>query len=207
MNLMIILGGYSRTGKNTVGDILHKNHGFICCAYADPLRRVATALLDHLFARGIGVVQWDRSAFSAADHIKEWDLNNWDRLKSRQVGRQLLVGLGHALRKEIDPNILLEPLEEELESLVIGQETPRACITDVRCGRELEHARRIAGYLGMRPFALWVKRDGCEPACLREKAAANLPWDGELDNSGSLEELGQKLGRLLASLQVKQEVA
>jgi hypothetical protein len=123
----------------------------------------------------------------------------WDGRKDAR-GRRLLQEIG-SVGRHYDRDIWLD----RFAAAIAADDPPRAVVDDLRLAREVEYLRRLgfACVLVTRPERLIpaVPEGGGTAAHETETEIGQVDVDAEIDNSGSFEELYQRLDRLVAELE------
>lgn len=174
----ICLAGVSGAGKDTVGGLLVRHHGFERVAIADPMKAVMMALFqlgpDQLWGEGRNVVD--------------------PRLG--RAPRELYQRFGQTC-VELDPEVWLRPFRLRVESLLAAGGS--VVCTDLRTSMEWQVARALGA-------TLWrVERPGAgAPAGMaahateREAATADRSkFDAIIFNDGTLEALRARVEQAL----------
>ena len=173
--MLIGLTGYMQSGKDTVGAILEKNHGFHRTAYADAIKDLAEELNPMLpSGRTLGETL----------HLSG---GNWDRAKLIPEVREYFQVLGTAIRdREPDFWITAADVYSSFEGNTV--------VTDVRMPNEVEDVLSKGGTV------IRVVRPGTGgDTHITETALSNQDFP-ELVNDGTLEDLERKVGELVAKL-------
>lgn len=173
--MIIGLAGYARSGKDTVADYLVQNHGFTRLAFADAMREALLRLdpfieMDGyprvMLSQALGVYSWDE--------LKEHspDIRPYLQRFGTEVGRDMLgenIWVDYTLNK--------------------SAEFDRIVISDVRFENEAYRVHKDFG-------DVWrVVRPGTGPANnhISEIGLDRFHFDATLENSGTIEELHEKV--------------
>lgn len=175
----ICLAGASGAGKDTLGGMLVREHGFQRVAFADPLK-LAMMMLFQLGPEQL----WGEE-------------RNVPDVRLGRSPRELYQRFGQAC-VEVDPEVWIRPFRAKVESML--REGGRVVCTDLRTPAEWEVARQMGARMWL------VVRPGAgAPASLalhatEQGAAVFGPerFDQVLHNHGSLEELRHRLGLALS---------
>ena len=181
--ILIGLSGPAGAGKDAVRMILESEHGFVGLAFADPVRDMVLALLDHVYARGHGT---DR------------------RLKEKPapvIGasyRELAQTLGTEWgRQTIRPSLWIDIAMHKVR-LMWARGERRIVISDVRFPDEMEAIRAAGGQI-------WaITRPGIES--VREHVSEHLARDAVhfadqiINNDGTIDDLARAVGAALNSM-------
>jgi deoxynucleotide monophosphate kinase-like protein len=183
--MIIGISGYARSGKDTIADILIRNHGFTRVAFADKLREVLYALnpivLGWNEGYGYGTGVW---------HVQSViDEYGWDGYKESPFGyeiRRLLQRIGtEAGREVLGDNVWVDALDWHAARNIV--------IPDARFRNEAVAVKSRGG-------AMWrVWRPGIGPANGHVSETGLDDWDFDLvlDNDGTIEDLEQQVGQIL----------
>jgi len=181
MHTLIGFAGYKESGKDSAASFAIEEHGFYRVAFADVLKRVAEAVnpvVGHLGNKPIHLCEY-----------LEWVGWDWDYAKKLVPVRQHLQNLGVAIRTE-SPNFWVDAAGVE-KALDDHQEV---VITDVRFPNEVEHIEALGGTV------IRIVR----PGKTGDGHISETALDGyvlpEIENDGTLEDLGHKVSALVLSL-------
>lgn len=211
--ILIGMAGYARSGKDTVADMLVKQHGFVKVRFADALKRGLATMFDMTEAQLDG-------------DQKELEIPRLGRT-SRYMMRTLGTEWG---RRLIHPDVWVIAMEQHLSQL-LASGCRRIVISDVRFENEAKLVKS-AKYQG---FLVRVERPGKGPVSrsllskgwsdiqgliwrfmvvfcggaprrwvptthVSENAAAVAPYlDATLVNDGTLEQLEDKVINLVSA--------
>jgi hypothetical protein len=152
--------------------------------------------------------RWEPSLHGFADPLKAWAKKyfRWDGCKgtsdvlidgARYIGgRQLLQGLGVAMRNEVDPNFWLSQLNERLAVHVALQSAPQALLLhDLRFINEAEWLKSYNGVL-IRVTRPGRVSDGHESEKYIHTEAMTKLVDIEIRNDATVEQLRHQARRL-----------
>jgi len=170
--MIIGLGHQARVGKDTVGQILCRDHGFTRVSFAAPVYQVVT----------------DMNPLLTYSHYKNEPLDSlvdqmgWEWCKGHTDVRDLLIGLGAGMRK-LDPNVWVRIAEQKIWRLAEAKGVlPHALdvvVTDMRYRNEATMLRQLGGktvdihrpwFGAVHPdehelddwnFDYWLVNDGC----------------------------------------------
>lgn len=203
MKELIVLSGFARVGKDTVGEILVENHGFTQVAYADQLR--AFLYEQDPFVTG----GWD-ATFGKTEYRRLRDVIDtfgWQGYKDSpyvEEIRRLITRTGtEAGRDHIHPDVWINATFQNIEQL--GLE--KVVITDGRFNNELNAGLHHGG-------EVWrIERPGIANTTDHpsETEAINYPnFNKVLNNAGTIVDLTKIVARAYAdfeeSLRQKQAV-
>lgn len=186
MASLIGLSGYARSGKDSVADVLCRDHGFVRVAFADPIREALFAL-NPILHDGVPTVR-------VQDVIEKF---GWDGYKESPYGfeiRRLLQRMGTEVGREIIlDEVWVEIALRRVDALI--HEGKSVVITDMRFVNEADF---FYGY----GAEVWrVERPGVGPANdhASEVELDGYPFDVVIDNNGSLEDLAALVGSYVGS--------
>lgn len=176
--MIIGLSGRAGSGKDTVGLWYQEKHGFVCRAFADPLKEAAAAIFhlseEQLYGKEKEVVDpfWGKSP------------------------RKILQLLGtDCVRRVIDDDVWIKSMERCIDGLT-HDDGRHVVITDVRFPNEADAIRSWGGQV-------WrVVRPGVSDveAHVSETALDNYRFDRVLINSGTLAEFRSLASDTLRSI-------
>ena len=179
--MLIGVCGKAGAGKDTIGDYLVEKHNFKKIALADPIKR----LVKDVFALDDHTV-YDRVA-------REQELERWPGW----TVRKLLQYVGTELfRENIDDAVWVKSLWYRIQD----DKENNYVVTDVRFPNELQYFKDNAKDGEF--TAIKVVRPGCDGGVgLKGHAseAYDLEGDVEVLNDGTMEELYNKVDKLLGS--------
>lgn len=188
---IISLSGFAGVGKDTVGQILVDDHGYTRVAFADAVKELAASLADYL-SDDIYFAVYD-DAYKRIEpnpHRYAWPVQaeDFDAAKSDPGVREFLQHLGtEAVRGCVHPDAWIFALEHKAS--VIIEAGGKVVITDARFQNELAWVEGQGG-------TTWrIDRPGVEAP---NNHASEHDWndwwfEGVLDNSGSIEDLRDKV--------------
>jgi len=168
--MLIGIIGLKGSGKDTLGDLLVQHHDFVKVAYADPIKLAVCEML--------GV------------ELSDYDEFKRSPFKSTQGdicvhGRDFVVGVGMMMRNN-NENQFIEYVNKCIDC------NKNTVITDVRFQNEVDHIRALGGTI------IEVQREGCSAAHhITEALPGTGASDVVLDNTGTIEELNNKLTEVL----------
>jgi hypothetical protein len=169
--VLLGLGHTSRVGKDSVANLLIRDHGFARLAFADPIYSLV---------------------YSTRDSVKRLvDDIGWEQSKSvHGFVRRALVDMGSACRKEFGQDVFVELLAERLAS--IESHVP-VVVTDVRYRREVAALKDWGGFL------VKISRPGISPLQNHSDQALSTfdDWDLELVNDVPLIRLDSLVDELI----------
>lgn len=176
---IICMSGKAGSGKDTVAKILVEKYGFLRMALADPLRDIVQLVfcLDHDSV-------WDRD-------LRELPL----KFLPQWTVRKLLQYIGTEMfRTNILADIWIRNFLQRAEPF------SNYIITDVRFPNELDGAKEK---FGGKILSVEVVRKGCEGKNIglpnHESERYKIPADIIIENDGTLEELNDKVEKLIVS--------
>jgi len=171
-NALVLLSGWAGSGKDTVGELLVREHGFQRLAFADALK-----LAVHR-AHGIPLELMA---------TQEGKASVWQQDGSRTV-RQVLIDHGMRERAK-DPDVWARQVLQQVLDAPPGS---RFVVTDWRLPGE----HRLLQSAGIMATTVRVQRFGRPPLDdPTETALDAFPFDHTIDNRGTLEQLAGELQR------------
>lgn len=179
--MIVGISGYARAGKDTIGEILVRKHGFERRAFADKLREAALAL-DPI------VTDFGTSLPRRLSHVVE--KYGWEDAKSIEEVRRTLQRMGTEVgRDTLDPDVWVTALQRTLELDRWGGIQKHYVITDVRFENEARWVCRMKGVM------VRVERPGVGPANdhISETGLDDFEFGATINNSGSIEDLEHKV--------------
>jgi dephospho-CoA kinase len=182
---VIGLTGYAQTGKDTVGEILVRDHGFKRVAFADAVRECVYALDPSIPVFGRDNYR------SLRDQVDKW---GWEDTKKNPAVRALLQRMGTEVGREIiDPDIWIKIAERKAHDLRrLGY---HVVFTDVRFFNEYEAIELFGG-------EVWrIERPGTGPVNAHVSDNINVPVDRIVRNDSTLDDLNWEVVKLLKLLE------
>lgn len=178
MPKLVGLGGYARTGKDTVASILVEHYGYTRVAFADCLR-------DFVVQANPLVPYWD-------GYVRLSEVVSrvgWEKAKESEEVRRTLQAFGMAGRRVLDADVWVEAAMKKLG-------WRRAVITDVRFPNEFDAIVKRGGVM------VRVHRPGIGPVNghASEVALDDHDFHAALVNNGTLVDLEREASDLLAAL-------
>ena len=183
MSLLIGLCGHAGAGKDTVRQFLANDHGFTGLAFADPLRDMVMALLDHVYA----------NHYATRRDLKEVDVP--------VIGasyRKLAQTLGTEWGRQTIRESLWADIAMAKARLAMAR-GEHVVISDVRFPNEVKAIRWHGGVIWTvtRPQLIAV-RDHVSEALARSDAAGLA--DHIICNDGTLGQLRERVANAVGSL-------
>lgn len=180
--VLIGLSGFAQSGKDSTAAFLIKHHGFERVAFADPLRDIAYAL-NPVIGEANGPDRWQRLAALVDEY-------GWDEAKKVPEVRGTLQRLGMAVRDYLYADAWVDAAMNRARDLT------RCVITDVRLPNEWHAVKDNGGYV------VRVERPGVGAVNehVSEHALAGYAFDATIHNDGHLDELGEKVERVMERL-------
>lgn len=181
--MLIGLAGYARSGKDTVGSILKREHDFHTKAFADLMRASALALNP--------IVGCDTTDYGVryVRYSELLEAIGYERAKSCAEVREFLQRLGTEMgRKVFGDNFWIERAFTDVDL------EQHWAFTDVRFVNE---AKAILSHHGI---VVGITRPGCGPANdhISEHELDGWPFDNMIENDGTLDELALRVQGLVA---------
>lgn len=177
--MIIGLCGYAQSGKDSIADYLTRHRGFYRLAFADALKGLA-----------LDTNPW---IATASGHRRLADIVadiGWEFAKRNPEVRQFLQDLGVGVRNRIGDDTWLG---------VVQRGEPwysRLVITDVRFPNEAEWIKQVG-------LLVRVERPGVGPVNghVSESAIAHIMPDAIVQNDGTLDQLHDRVRRLMDQLE------
>lgn len=183
--MIVALTGYARTGKDTVGTTLVRDHGFRRVAFGDLLKQIAE---DTNPIISVNHNDPDSEPFDCSVRTALRSCGNWENVKDDLPEmRQYLVDLGNSLRARI-PNV------ETSWWLDDHDPSDRVVNTNVYHPEEIDRIRAAGGYV------VRIHRPSQGPANEDEARTGRHPVDYTLTNDGTREELSARVHALFRML-------
>jgi hypothetical protein len=188
--VIVGLTGMAGSGKDSVADILVRNHGYTRIAFADPLRSMALALNP--------MVDWGRNHLEISGPVRLRDVvdrDGWDVAKRfyPEVRRTLQRFGTEVIRDHVGPNFWVDTAMAK----IVSQPDRNWVITDCRFPNEAE---AVVDYGGA---VVLVVRPGLEPLPGSHASEAGV-GDGliqaRLFNRGTLDDLDLRVAELVEVL-------
>ena len=168
--IIIGLTGPAGAGKDTVRTVLEEEHGFYGLAFADPVRAMARALLEHVYCEH----------YASRRDLKETPPPVLG-VSYREIAQTLGTEWG---RRTIRESLWIDiAMSQARLALARGQR--RIVISDVRFENEAKAIRAMGGRIWL------VRRDGVQPvrAHVSEEYWMTADVDDVVSNDGSIDEL------------------
>lgn len=188
--MILALSGYANSGKDAVGKLLVREHGFNRVAFADAIKNSATDInpiisLDLGSQEQLGL---NRNHMTLKGIIAAV---GWERAKAIPAVRQFIQDLGVAMRDNVHRDVWVDAAMTVVDRIVGS-----VVLTDARFPNEVGAAKDRGGKL------VRIVRPGVSAvnAHVSEKAIDHLLEDHLLVNDGMLEDLGSKVRVMLAEL-------
>jgi hypothetical protein len=181
--MLIGIAGYARSGKDTVGSILVKEHQFHTKAFADLMRASALALNP--------IVDWshDRRDVRPIRYRDVVQMVGYERAKQQPEIREFLQRVGTEMgRKVFDPDFWVDRTFARMD---LGIDW---AITDVRF---INEAKAIVARGGC---VTRINRTGCHAANdhISEHELDGWVYDHVIQNDGTIDELTHQVQELVA---------
>lgn len=186
-NLIIGLVGKARSGKDTVGQMLVHQHGFVRDALADDLKLAALAL-DPWIRQG------DQSFLRLGELIIRI---GWENAKANPEVRTLLQRLGTEAGWRMHGQNLWT---DRVEARIKADPTTDRVITDVRMPHEADWIHDVGGILVRITRPDHQGTTGANSRHESETGADAMTVDIEMFNEGSLADLEVKVNDLVQML-------
>lgn len=186
--MIVGISGFARTGKDTAANYLVKHHGFTRVSFADTLRDLAFRA-DPQIEVGEDLVPLS-GVVSA---------HTWEGAKDFPQVRGFLQRLGVGAREILGENIWVDAAFREMQKAP----TDRIVVPDVRFPNEANAIRwnppQTGPITATKGTLIRLHRPGFGPINSHpsETALDNYHFDHDIDNDGTVDELGPKVARAL----------
>jgi hypothetical protein len=170
--MIIGLSGYARSGKDTIADILVKEHGFVKLAFADPMREALRRINPFIEVNDIQHMPLDQAL----------RVYSWEDLKQESPD---IRGLMQRIGTEMGREMFGENIWVELAIKEANKYKKPIVMSDTRFKNEAEAIRNSGG------FVVRVERPGVEAANshVSEHDLDGYEFDVTIQNTGTLEDL------------------
>ena len=186
-NLIIGLVGKARSGKDTVGQMLVRQHGFVRDALADDLK-IAALALDPWIRRQ------DQSFLRLSELIEQV---GWESAKANPEVRTLLQRLGTEAGWRMHGQNLWT---DRVEARIKAEPNTDRVITDIRMPHEADWLHDVGGILMRITRPDHQGTTGANSRHESETGVDAMAVDIEVFNDGSLADLETKVNRLVQIL-------
>lgn len=188
--MIIGVGHVARVGKNTVGDILEREHGFVQLSFADRLKQLALKI-DPIVGPNMRLGQ------IVAEHGYE------DAKMLAPEVRIFLQHLGTACRNTFHKNVWVNPIIDR----ILEDVKKDYVITDVRFANECGGLKELTSIAGLDVRLVKVERPGYGAAGhVSETELVSYPWQYVLRNDGTLDDLGHRVTVMLDAFKADRAV-
>jgi len=185
--MIIGLGHVARSGKDTAAHALVRDLGFERRAFADKLKQLAVA------ADPIVTTATQATNVGSGKGRLNWVVRGMGLEQAKDVYpevRRFLQDLGAGAREVFGDNFWIDMCLPEVEW--VGSPLSDVVVSDVRYENEADEIRRRGGKL------IRINRPGMYAAGHEtETALVDFDWDEEVDNDGSVQDLEQKIVKLV----------
>lgn len=215
--MLIGVVGFIGSGKGTVGDILHRDHGYYRDSFAKPLKDAVSIIFG-----------WDREMLEGVtDESREWREQvdpYWSEVIERVVSpRSVLQQFGtECIRNVFHSNVWSASLIKRYED----NNFEDTVVTDCRFGNEIDAIQKAGGYIirvkrGDDPEWLddylqlvenqdWfninkLREDGYFPH-VSETDWIGLKADFNIKNDGTVRELENRIESIILTLEVSENL-
>lgn len=184
-NILLGLGGYIRSGKDSVATILEKG-GWQRTAMASPVEKALLKLNPWVPVPG-------RLKFRYIRYSELHAEVGYDESKTNLEVRRLLQVLGTSIGREMfGYNSWVDMAEKFICSALV---TSNVAITGIRFSNEIEMLRRHGGIIA------WVDRGvPSEDGHVSENSVLQNEFDYTIANHGSLDDLSETVGDFISML-------
>jgi hypothetical protein len=182
---IILLSGWSTSGKDTVGKILEKNHRAVLFAFADVLKEIVAKEFEF-------PIGW---AYSEEGKHK--------RLPNGKTVREMLIKRGQEIRKEKGTEYFAQIVANQIQILTSMSNSDQiAVVTDWRLPIELETLQKM---LKHKIYTVRIQRRGQLKSPIKDSETESqldaFPFDFFIDNEGiSLESLQNEVDAKLKDI-------
>lgn len=204
---LVGLGGKLRSGKDTAGEFLEKEHGYVLMGMSDALNEALQKIGPEgpwvrLDFNVFPVKGWERGIYRGKYHAGEFvryrELLNavgYTEAKRHADVRKYLQGLGTEVGREmLGSDVWVEQAKKKI--FKHWSEGRRVCITAMRFPNELEMVRELGG------VTVWIERtdegrgvpEGSGVHASENSVSAE-EFDFIVDNSGTVEDLWEQVDR------------
>lgn len=182
--MIVGLCGYAGSGKDTVAEILVREHGFTRYAFADKLRELAYAINPPVIV--------DRDEWYPLATIV--DYKGWDAAKREHTEvREFLQNLGVWHRDNVCEDFWVKFVQDAW----LADGRPDAVVTDVRFPNEALWVRNHGEFWGV-GAGLWrIQRPGVGPVNGHISEQLDLAADATIWNGGTVAQLMLKVHELV----------
>jgi hypothetical protein len=180
MKTVIGIAGLARTGKDTIGKHLVNRHSFLSLAFARALKEAMQGAFSLNYYEAL------------SDEFKEKPIVDWNN----RTPRSLMIEMSDIFKAKFGQDFWIRSLDRRLNHM--SHLDNKFVITDVRFENEAQYIRWIGG-------RIWhVKRD-IDRINDHESENGIMVVEGEplIYNEGSVEELTQKVDKLISNMRVK----
>lgn len=203
MKTVIALSGYTKSGKDTVADILVNKHGYQKIAFADstyeevsksfgvPISFLKNRVTKTEPNNKLSVYKCDNLEYKKLMLLLGYDI------ESPRTSRTILQTWGTEFRRGYNKDYWIDRVKEKIEQ----SKCNKIVIPDLRFDNEIEYCYNISA-----KFVL-VRRDGCNPINdhLSENVIPEEMAYEVIGNNGSLDNLEQKVLRLVSNISYKDQ--
>jgi len=200
--MIIALSGLKGAGKDSVADVLEREHGFQKFSFASILKDAVAAIFG-----------WDRDLLDGGSEISRVWREREDRWWAERLNkpgltpRSVLQEIGTEVLRAWNEDIWIAAAERRLARWLADPNTKGIVLTDCRFPNEMAMVRSLGGRVvrvcrGEDPE--WFRRyreegriPSAEEAHVSEWAWAREPADAILHNTGPLSEIPGRVARLL----------
>lgn len=187
--MLIGLGHHATVGKDTVAEILVREHGYRRIGFADKLKEFALAINPDINPSLVSNVRAGEGLLRTL--VGRY---GWDEAKSRYPKvRTYLQVLGVAARDTFGEDFWVDQV------LGAARHEPKLVISDVRFRSEAEAIKTLGGIL----VKVTRPGHGAVNDHVSEHDLDDWTWDYVLNNDGTKEDLGFFVTRMIEKLAVK----
>lgn len=165
MTDVIALTGYAGVGKDTVADILVRDHGYTKLSFADKVKELLLAVNPWIIVPEFGGTARLQALINTM---------GWHKAKRYPEVRRLLQELGTETRNVISEDVWINPIID----FITHEESPeKIVVSDVRFANELEALRNIACHCCLTVTVVRLTRAEIGPANDHQTETLVLPHD------------------------------
>lgn len=189
--MIIALTGKKRSGKDSFAAALVADHGFVRCAFADPIRSTLEQIDPWITPDDPG----EHATSSPVRLHSMLAQHSWDDVKANAEVRRLLQQTGQAVRAH-RPSIWTDLLMTALDTLPQDQ---HVVVTDVRMRDEVDALRARGAHLVRIIRPSLIADSSAAGRHLTETQLDDVPMDSTIVNESDLTHLATAAARLVST--------
>jgi dephospho-CoA kinase len=181
---LIGITGKKRSGKDTIGEYLIKEHGFIRLSFADALKDLSRIVFGFN----------DEQLYGDKKEIVDEYWKHTPREILQKLGTEIFRIEVPKVLSNIDKNIWVNVVERKMLNILKENKDAKFVITDVRFSNELEFLKKYDG------ISIRVNRDLENNDFSNHESELSidkLDVDYDIDNNNTLEDLYKKTDSIL----------